>query len=193
MRQINLLNTLFLFLLLSGLIHGQSQSNTEPFSVSGFKHWITGRDSATVQLIPATGANGLLIEKNKTVAHARFRVSGYGEMSFPISTASLPHEEALSVDLSNSRFIKITYKANQNFVLQLRQTGVHGGVHNHVLLPASSSFKTITIYFSSFRGGLKPLKLRDVSKFNFAFLENNSRDGYADLVIRSVVIDGYKP
>ena len=193
MKQIGPLKTLLLFLLMCEVIHAQSQSGKSPLSVTGFRHWMTGHDSATIQLIPATGTNGLVIEKNRTVAHARFRVSGYGEMSFPISTASLPHEEALSVDLSNSRFIKITYKANQNFVLQLRQTGVHGGVHNHVLLPASSSFKTITIYFSSFRGGLKPLKLRDVSKFNFAFLENNSRDGYADLVIRSVVIDGYKP
>jgi hypothetical protein len=154
---------------------------------------MTGCDSATTQLIPEKGKNGLMMEGGKTVAHARFKVNRYAEISTPISAASAPNAEAHGVNLSTSRYVKIRYKANQPVMLQLRQTGVHGGVHNHVLLPASRNFTTSTIYFSTFKGGLQPLDLKDVAKFNFALLYNNEKDGYADLVIYSFVIDRYKP
>jgi hypothetical protein len=161
--------------------------------MNGFDVWITGHDSGTVQLLPERGNNGLTMEGGKTVVHARFKVKGYGEIHTPISSLSPPNAEALSVDLSRSKFVKIKYKANQTVVLQLRQTGAHGGVHNHVLLPPSNNFNTATIYFSSFKGGLEPLDLKQVAKFNFAFLENNNQDGFADLVIQSFTIDKYKP
>lgn len=176
----------------SMLIYSQS-TGSNPLSVDGFSLWMTGRDSATIQLIPRTGKNGLMMEGGKTVAHARFKITGYGEISVPISAASAPNAEAHRVDLSGSRFLRIRYKANQTVILQLRQTGVHGGVHNHVLLPSSDRFTTSTIHFSSFQGGLQPLNLKDVSQFNFAFLENNTKDGFADLVIQSFIIDRYKP
>ena len=173
---------------------GYTQSTgSNPLSIDGYSVWITGRDSGTIQLIPRTGKNGLMMEGGRTVAHARFKVNTYGEMSTPISAASAPNAEAQPVNLSGSRFIKIKYKANQPVVLQLRQTGVHGGVHNHVVLAPSHSFNTTTIQLSSFKGGLEPLNLRNVAKFNFAFAGNNSKDGYADLVIQSFVIDRYKP
>jgi len=171
-----------------------SQSTaSNPLSLDGFEVWITGRDSATVQLLPERGKNGLTMEGGKTVVHARFKVKGYGEIHTPISSLSPPNAEALSVDLSRSKFLKIRYKANQTVVLQLRQTGAHGGVHNHVLLPPSSNFTTETVYFSSFKGGLEALNLKEVAKFNFAFVENNEQDGFADLVIQSFTIDKYKP
>jgi hypothetical protein len=154
---------------------------------------MTGCDSSTVQLIPTTGKSGLMMEGGKTVVHARFKVHSYGEVSIPINSSSAPSAEAHGVDLSASRFIKIKYKANQTVVLQLRQTGAHGGIHNHVLLPASEKFTNTTIPLSSFKGGLKPLDLKDVSEFNFAFLSNNAIDGFADLVIQSFFIDRYKP
>lgn len=174
------------------LIHAQS-TGSNPLSVNGFSLWITGRDSATVQLIPRSGKNGLMMEGGRTVVHARFKVDKYGEVSIPISPSSAPNAEAHAVNLSGSRHIKIKYKANQTVILQLRQTGVHGGIHNHVLLPPSKEFITSTIYFSSFQGGLEPLNLKDVSKFNFAFDGNNQQDGFADLVIQSFIIDRYKP
>ena len=168
-----------------------SAQKDSSLSINGFSPWITGRDSATVQYIPSSGYNALVIEDNKTVAHVKFKVAKYGEVSFPIKPMN-SGTEAPSVDLSKSRFVKITYKSNVSIVLQLRQTGVHGGIHNHVVLPASSFFTQQTIYFSSFSGGLKQLDLSDAAKFNFALLENNSKDGFAELTISSFKIDRYR-
>lgn len=161
-------------------------------SINGFYSWITGRDSATIQHIPSNDYNALIKAENSTFAHVKFTVGKYGEVSFPIKPVPAG-SEASSVDLSKSRFIKIRYRSNVNIILQLRQTGVHGGIHNHVVLPASSSFTIQTIYFSSFKGGLKPLDLSEVAKFNFALLENSPSDGYAELTIQSFKIDRYKP
>jgi hypothetical protein len=160
-------------------------------SINGFTHWLTGRDSATTQLIPSFGSNVLATEDNRIVAHAKFNVVKYGELSFPIKPSDAI--EAPGVDLSKSKFIKIEYKANHEVILQLRQTGIHGGVHNHIILPASDVFVNRTIYFSMFKDGLTPLDLSNVAKFNFAFLGNNSADGYAELIVRSFKIDRYKP
>jgi len=160
-------------------------------SINGFTNWFTGRDSATTQLIPMIGSNALTIRDDRTVAHAKFNVVKYGELSFPIKPTDAM--EALPVNLSKSRFIKIEYKANHEVLLQLRQTGVHGGVHNHIILPASENFVAYTVYFSSFKNGLTPLDLSNVAKFNFAFLGNNPADGYAELMVRSFKIDRYWP
>jgi hypothetical protein len=175
-----------------GFLSAQSQSaKGRILSVNGFTQWITGRDSATLQWVPATGRDALIKEGKKTVAHARFKVVKYGEMSFPINPSS--GTEAVAADLSKSRFITIEYKANHELVLQLRQTGIHGGTHNHIILPAATQFIKTRIYFSSFKGGLKPLDLKDVAKFNFAFLGNNPEDGFAEVMVRSFKIDRYKP
>ena len=184
-----LINFLFCF---SDESYSQSTASN-PLSMNGFEVWITGHDSGTVQLLPERGKNGLTMEGGKTVVHARFKVKSYGEVHTPINSLSPPNAEALSADLSRSKFLKIKYKANHTVVLQLRQTGVHGGVHNHVLLPPSNNFTTTTIYFSSFKGGMEPLNLKEVAKFNFALLGNNEHDGFADLVIQSFSIDKYKP
>src|SRR5215216_6288289 len=98
----------------------QSESNKK-LSVSGYQHWVIGCDSATIRLIPPGGTNGLREEGKRTVAHARFKVKTYGEMWFPINNASGAAGEALAVDLSKSRFIKIVYRANYEVLLQLRQ------------------------------------------------------------------------
>ena len=173
---------------------GFSQSTgSHLLSLNGFNVWLTGRDTSTIQLIPRIGRNALMMEGGKTVVHVRFKVKQYGEVHTPLNTLSAPNAEAQAVDLSGSKSLKIRYKSNQTVTLQLRQTGVHGGVHNHVLLPASPDFTTTTIQFSAFKGGLQPLNLKDVAKFNFAFVANNEKDGFADLVIQSLVIDKFKP
>lgn len=169
---------------------GKSQP-ARKLSINGFTHWFTGRDSATIQLIPMIGSNALTTEEDRIVAHVKFNVVKYGELSFPIKPSDAI--EALAVNLNKSRFIKIEYKANHEVILQLRQTGVHGGVHNHIILPASDTFVNYTIYFSSFKDGLTPLDLSNVAKFNFALLGNNSKDGYAELIVRSFKIHRYKP
>ena len=171
-------------------VSGRAQS-PEKLSINRFTNWLTGRDSATVQLIPAIGSNALTSGDEGIVAHVKFKVVTYGEVSFPLKPST--EIEAQAVDLSKSKFIKIQYKANHEVVLQLRQTGVHGGIHNHIILPRSDSFLTYTIYFSAFKGGLTPLDLSNVAKFNFAFLANNKTDGFAELVVRSFKIDHYKP
>jgi hypothetical protein len=160
-------------------------------SINGFTNWFTGRDSASTQLEPAIGFNALTTIDDRAVAHAKFKVSKYGELSFPVKPSDAA--EALAVNLSKSRFIKLEYKANHEVILQLRQTGVHGGVHNHIILPASENFVTYTIYFSSFKNGLTPLDLSNVAKFNFALLGNNPADGFAELMVRSFKIDRYRP
>jgi hypothetical protein len=173
---------------------GYSQSTgSNPLTINGFSLWTVGKDSGTIQLIPQTGRNGLMMEGGKTVVHARFKVNGYGEISLPISSLSAPYAEPPSVNLSASRNIRIRYKANQPIILQLRQSGAHGRVHNHVVLPATGNFTTATVNLTSFKGGLQPLDLKNVSQFNFAFFANNTTDGFADLIIQSFVIDRYKP
>lgn len=162
-------------------------------SINGFTSWITGHDADTRQLIPAKGNNALLSEEGKTIVHVKFEVKQYGEVSFPINTKTPVGAEALSADLSASKQLQITYKSNQQVILQLRQTGVHGGVHPHITLPAADHFTTVTILFSEFEGGKTSLDLTDVAKFNFAFLSNNIKAGFAELSIQSFIINGYNP
>ncbi len=159
-------------------------------SVGGFTTWQTGHDAQTVQRIPATGTNALIQRADSTWMQVKFNVREYGEVSFPLANTP-PDVEAPRVDLSGSKTILITYKANQAFFVQLRQTGVHGGIQNHIKLPASAQCTTVTVPFTQFTGGLRPLDLSDVAKFNFAFLSNNVAAGYAELFVYNVVIDHY--
>jgi hypothetical protein len=176
------------------MIHvAMGQSLNTEHSIQGYKHWLTGHDPDTKQIIPAQGNDALDVRDSIVVAHVKFIVKQYGEMSFPINSKSSVNQEALKTDLSKSQFIVITYQSNQSFVLQLRQTGVHGGKHNHVVLPPSPSFNTVKIYLSEFKDGLTSLDVSDVSKFNFAFLSNNIEDLYAELIVKNFQIDGYRP
>ena len=185
-------SALLLSFFLSASVASTTNSSEES-SLNGFRYWVTGHDPKTIQLIPDSGNNGLTHEKSATIAHVKFNVAQYGELSFPLNVDSLPEQEALGVDLSKSKFVKITYKANHPVILQLRQKGVHGGVQNHITLPVAKTFVTYTANFSDFTGGLKPLDLHDVAKFNFAFLSNNEKDGFAELIVKRVVVDDYKP
>jgi hypothetical protein len=183
-----MITQLIILLLLSRGVPGQ-QGN---LAVNGFTQWRTGHDEGTRQLIPSAGSDALLVSKKKVVAHTKFIVKGYGEMSFPLDPKTPEGGEALRVDLGKSSFVKITYKATHSLVLQLRQTGVHGGIHNHVTLPASKKFTTRTILLSEFQGGKTPLDLSDVAKFNFAFLGRNDKTPYtAELVVKGVEIENY--
>lgn len=160
--------------------------------LNGFTVWQTGHDAKTLQIIPAAGGSALAQLKGAPVVHVKFIVSDYGELWFPLANTPTNVESA-GVDVSGSASITVTYRANRDFILQLRQTGVHGGIQNHVTLPAAEQIITTTIPFTSFSGGLHPLNLADVAKFNFAFLGNNARDGYAELYIYHVTVDGYSP
>lgn len=161
-------------------------------AVGGFTTWQTGHDRQTVQLLPATGTNALVQRGDSTWMHVKFNVREYGEVSFPLANTA-PGVEAPRADLSGCKSVRITYKANQAFIVQLRQTGVHGGIQNHIELPASAHSTTVTVPFTQFTGGLKPLALNDVAKFNFAFLSNNAAEGYAELIVYDVAVDGYTP
>lgn len=181
---------LLLFLVVIKCAHAQSAQ----LSICGFTHWRTGHDDATQQLIPIDGNDPLMFKKGEVFAIAKFTIKGYGEMSFPIDPETPEGEEAMRVDLAESSFVRITYKASHNLILQLRQTGIHGGVHNQVALPASKQFISRTIYFTEFQGGKTPLDLRDVAKFNFAFLGRKDKTSYtAELVVKHVEIQNYKP
>jgi hypothetical protein len=148
-------------------------------------NWRTGYDPETIQLVPHNTRNPFVRSGSSEFLHVRFKVKQYGEVSMAIHSGSIDGEEAKDYDLSNKTSLKIVYKANHELVLQLRQTGVHGGVHNHVKLPATGGFTTINIPFDEFAGGKAPLDLAHVAKFNFAFLENNPQDGFAELYVKA--------
>jgi hypothetical protein len=154
--------------------------------------WVTGHDSATTQLIPVYGTNPIVRGNGEAMVHIKFSVKQYGEVSFPINSVTAEGAEALRADLSKSKGIQITYQSNNEFIMQLRQTGVHGGVHNHVVLPSSKRDTTITMSFNEFKGGRTPLDLTNVAKFNFAFLSNPGEE-CAELKIKRFTINKYKP
>jgi hypothetical protein len=159
-------------------------------SINGFRNWKLGSNTGSKQLIPATGTDPLVLLDSTPVAMVRMTVAPWGEMSFPI-TGFDKTGEAESVDLSNSSFIDITYQSNQSVNLQLRQYAVHGGTHNQITLPAATEFTRVRIPLSNFVGGLTPLDLTKVAKFNFALLSNNANDGYAELIVKRFKIDNF--
>lgn len=169
---------------------GGCQLNPAPLTINGFHSWKIGSDSASKQLIPASGTDPLVVLDGSPVARVRMTVSPWGEMSFPIADFDKTGE-AETINLSGSDFIEITYKANQSVNLQLRQYAIHGGTHNQITLPAASEFTTVKIPFTDFKGGLKPLDLTSVAKFNFALLSNNTTDGYAELIVKGFKIDKF--
>lgn len=164
-----------------------------PLTLDGFSQWLTGHDEQTQQLQPVQGRQALIEKRGRVRAYVKFNVKGYGELSFPIDPRTPSGKEARRVDLSQSRWLRLRYKANVPVVLQLRQTGVHGGVHPHITLPATSRFRTCTLYFTAFTGGKTPLDLSNVAKFNFALLANAQSDPFAALWVQAFQIDHYTP
>lgn len=166
------------------------QLNPIPLSIDGFRSFKTGRDTGTVQLIPASGTDPLIVLDGSPVVKVRMNVNPWGEISFPINGFDQTGEAA-QVDLTGSGFIDITYQSNQSVNLQLRQYAVHGGTHNQITLPAASTFTTVRVPFSDFKGGLSALDLTKVAKFNFALLSNNVNDGYAELIVKHFKIENF--
>lgn len=166
------------------------QLNPVSLSLNGFRHWKLGSSTGSKQLIPASGTDPLVLLDGTPVVRVRMTVAPWGEMSFPI-TGFDKTGEAESIDLSDSHFIDITYQANQSVNLQLRQYAVHGGTHNQITLPAAAEFTSVRIPLSDFTGGLTPLDLTKVAKFNFALLSNNPTDGYAELVVKKFTIENF--
>jgi hypothetical protein len=175
----------------SGTFSGSGcQLNPTPLSINGFRDWKTGKETTSIQLIPASGTDPLILLDGSPVARVRMNVKPWGEMSFPITYIE-PNGEAAKVDLSNSSFVEITYQSNQSVNLQLRQYAVHGGTHNQITLSAAATFTTVKIPLSDFVGGLTPLDLTNVAKFDFALLSNNANDGYAELIVKQFRIDNF--
>jgi len=166
------------------------QLNPIPLSIDGFRSFKTGRDTGTVQLIPSSGTDPLILLEGSPVVKVRMNVKPWGEMSFPINGFDQTGE-ATQVDLTGSGFIDITYQSNQSVNLQLRQYAVHGGTHNQITLPAAATSTTVRIPFSDFKGGLTALDLTKVAKFNFALLSNNVNDGYAELIVKHFKIENF--
>lgn len=175
----------------SGTFSGSGcQLNPIPLSIDGFRSFKTGRDTGTVQLIPASGTDPLILLDGNPAVKVRMNVNPWGEMSFPINGFDQTGEAA-QVDLTSSGFIDITYQSNQSVNLQLRQYAVHGGTHNQITLPAAATFTRVRIPFSDFKGGLSALDLTKVAKFNFALLSNNANDGYAELIVKHFRIENF--
>lgn len=173
------------------LLFTLSAQAQDSLRLNGFGQWLTGHSEQTRQIIPARGRQALVKQKGRIIAHVKFDVNGYGELSFPIDPTTPWEAEARKVDLSKSAFIRIRYKSTSPVILQLRQTGVHGGVHPKVSLPIHKKWKMRTIYFKEFNGGKKPLDLSNVAKFNFAFLSNAEQESFAEMWIKECEIDGY--
>jgi hypothetical protein len=152
-------------------------------SFDSFILWRTGHDAETIQQIPLNGNDAFVRSKNESFVHVKFNVKEYGEVSVPINTKTVDGSEALQSDISQYKSIRLTYQANHEFIVQLRQTGIHGGIHNQITLPGSEMFTTVTVPFTEFKGGVKPLDLKDAAKFNFAFLSNDHEDGFAELKV----------
>ena len=163
--------------------------------IDGFKFWSFGKDPMTSMVAPAkdhykTGAIHILDDQG--FAHAKFKVKIWGEMY--TSLLQLSRESELPVDISKSRWVEIEYAANRIVTMQLRHAFTHGGTHNHVLLDDTDGhFVTVRISFSDFKGGLKPLDLTNVSKFDFAMVGKNESADFSEIKIKHLIIDGFNP
>ena len=179
----------------------QQHQHSENSDVANYRHWAIGGPSSII--IPNSGINGLTQLDGKNVAQLRAVVSpgSYSEMSVPLNpyTSNDPFNDP-ALDLSNtqSTFVTVTYQSNHDAILQLRQSGVHGGSHNQASLPASpNGFSTLTLSLShGFKWlGHSPstLDLSKLGKFNFAFLSQNNNDGYAQIIVSGLEIENYQP
>ncbi|NRB38959.1 MAG: alkaline phosphatase family protein [Pseudomonadales bacterium] len=169
--------------------------------VSLYRHWAVGGPSPV--LIPESSINGLTQINGQNVAHLRAQVSAgsYTEMSVPLNPyiSAAPFSDP-AVDLSDNpyRKVTITYQSNHPAILQLRQSGVHGGSHNQAVLPASpDGFISITLILNSdflwLGHSASTLDVSKLGKFNFAFLSQNEGDGYAEIIISGLHIQDYQP
>lgn len=169
--------------------------------VTSYRHWAIGGPSQI--LIPSSGIDGLTTSNGKNVAHLRARINSgsYTEMSVPLNPYSSgdPYLDP-AVDLSNTQsdYVKITYQSNHDAILQLRQSGVHGGSHNQASLPASpNGFTSVTLSlandFKWLGQSTSTLDLSRLGKFNFAFLSQNNQDGFAEIIVSGLEIENYQP
>lgn len=179
--------------------NSSSDPTTDTDNVNAYRFWAIGGPSLV--LLPSSGNNGLTNLNDHVVAQLRAQINGgsYSEMSVPLNpyASSDPFSDP-AVDLTASDYVTIRYQSNHDAILQLRQSGVHGGNHNQASLPASpSGISTIKL---SLRNDFKwlgyqasTIDLSQVGKFNFAFLSQNEDDGYAEIIVHSLKIDQYQP
>ena len=179
----------------------QQNQHSENSDVANYRHWASGGPSQII--IPNSGINGLTQLNGKNVAQLRAVVNpgSYTEMSVPLNPyiSNDPFSDpALDLSPIQSTFVKVTYQSNHNAILQLRQSGVHGGSHNQASLPASpNGFTTLTLNltqdFKWLGHSSSTLDLSNLGKFNFAFLSQNNNDGYAQIIVSGLEIENYQP
>lgn len=170
--------------------------------VSQYRYWNTGFGNATI-LIPSSGRNALTSENGKITAHMRAEIQpdGYAEMSVPLDPYQFTdplRDPSVDLSRSNSTIVRVTYSSNHPAILQLRQSGTHGGNHNQVNLPASPNIYTtlnINLPTDFLWLGTDPstLEMSNLGKFNFAFLSHNTTAGYAEIKVRELIIENYLP
>ena len=148
------------------------------------------------------GGSALTRRGDGVVAHVSFALAGpksYGTINVPLRN----HREDpthrptdLSVDLSRSRAVTVTYASTANLFLQLRHGArAHGGHHYRARLPATrGELRAEKPFFADFAqpdwvepNDRYPLDLRDVFSFTIAALES------ADVTVASFAVDGFTP
>lgn len=163
--------------------------------IDGFQFWSLGKDDKTVMLLPSqevNNSNAKRLENNQVIAHGKFVISGWGELYSPLLQEHKDTEKP--VDISSSNWVEIEYASNREVQLQLRHAFIHGGTHNHFQLPNTfNKYQKIRINFASFQGGLSPLDLKRVAKFNFAMIGKNDLADYSELKVRKILIENFKP
>jgi hypothetical protein len=148
------------------------------------------------------GPTALTLRDGQQVAHVAFdlaRPESYGTINVPLKNhrEDATHKSAsLSVDLSRSHDVAVTYASSADLFLQIRHGArSHGGHHYRAKLPATGgALRTARLRFADFaqpdwvpQADRYPLDLSDVFSFTVAALAS------ADVTIAALAVDGYTP
>ncbi|WP_073417067.1 hypothetical protein [Flavobacterium defluvii] len=136
------------------------------------------------------------IRKEKAVVKVTAKDNPTGEIELNVMITESGSNDGTPTNLSDSKYVSITYKSSHLIKLQAREgnlegTGcIHGGSHPRVDLPVSDKkFTTIKIPWTDFKQDGDPngktLDIYNICKFNFV---NYNPVSGAVLEIKSVVL-----
>lgn len=137
------------------------------------------------------------IRKEKGIIKVTAKDNPVGEIELNVMITESGSNDGKPTNLSDSKYLSITYKSSHLIKLQAREgntegTGcVHGGSHPRVdLLISAKKFTTIKIPWTDFKldgnSNGKILDIHNLCKFNFV---NYNPVSGATLEIKSVIID----
>lgn len=137
------------------------------------------------------------IRKEKGIVKVTANENPVGEIELNVMITESGSNDGRATNLSNSKYLSITYKSSHLIKIQAREgntegTGcVHGGSHPRVDLPVSDEkFTTVKIPWTDFKQDGNPngksLNIHNLCKLNFV---NYNPVSGAVLEIKSVVID----